>query len=101
MTDDLFWPTRICDVPESVRLLKDCQTMDSLLAAARLRSRKELLEQADLIYRLHWACVDARVMNMPAPLGLESGVVMERLHALFWLAGCDDMCGWDDVDGST
>lgn len=101
LTDDLFWPTHICDVPGSVQLLKDCTTMDSLLAAAKLRPRKELLEQADLIYRLHWACVDARMMNMPAPQGVEAGVVMERHRALFWLAGCDDMCGWDDVDLST
>ena len=101
LTDDLFWPNRICDVPGSVRLLKDCQTMETLLAAAKLRPRRELLDQADLIYRLHWACVDARVMGMPAPQGLEEGVVMERHRALFWLAGCDDMCGWDDVDLST
>ena len=101
LTDDLFWPNRICDVPGTVRLLKDCQTMEKLLAAARLRPRKELLEQADLIYRLHWACVDARVMGMPAPQGLEEGVVMERHRALFWLAGCDNMCPWDDVDLST
>ncbi len=101
LTDDLFWPNCICDVPGTVRLLKDCQTMEKLLTAARLRPRKELLEQADLIYRLHWACVDARVMGMPAPQGLEEGVVMERHRALFWLAGCDNMCPWDDVDLST
>ena len=101
LTDDLFWPTRICDVPGTVRLLKDCQTMEDLLAAAKLRPRKELLDQADLIYRLHWACVDARVMNMPAPQELEEGVVMERHRALFWLAGCDEMCPWDEVDLST
>lgn len=101
LTDDLFWPARICDVPGTVQLLKGCQTMEELLAAARLRPRKELLEQADLIYRLHWACVDARVMNLPAPQGLEEGVVMERHRALFWLAGCDGMCPWDDVDLST
>lgn len=101
LTDDLFWPTRICDVPGTVRLLKGCQTMEELRAAARLRPRAELLEQADLIYRLHWACVDARVMGMPAPQGLEEGVVMERHRALFWLAGCDEMCPWDDVDLST
>ena len=101
LTDDLFWPDRICDVPGSVRLMKDCQTMEALLAAAHLRPRAELLEQADLIYRLHWACVDARVMGMPAPQGLDAGVVMERHRALFWLAGCDEMCPWDDVDLST
>ena len=101
LTDDLFWPGRICDVPKSARLMREHPTMEELLAAAKLRPRKELLEQADLIYRLHWACVDARVMNMPAPRGLEEGVVMERHRALFWLAGCDEMCPWDDVDLST
>ena len=101
LTDDLFWPTRICDVPESARIMREHPTMEELAAAARLRPRKELLDQADLIYRLHWACVDARVMNMPAPQALEEGVVMERHRALFWLAGVDEMCGWDDVDLST
>lgn len=101
LTDDLFWPTRICDVPQSVRIMREYPTMEELTAVARLRSRGELLDQADLIYRLHWACVDARVMNMPAPQELEEGVVMERHRALFWLAGCDEMCPWDDVDLST
>ncbi len=101
LTDDLFWPVRICDVPESVRIMRERPTMEELLAAAALRPRRELLEQADLIYRLHWACVDARVMDMPAPQGLEPGVVMERHRALFWLAGMDELCGWDDVDLST
>lgn len=101
LTDDLFWPDRICDVPASARLMQNHPTMEALLAAAKLRPRKELLEQADLIYRLHWACVDARVMGMPAPRNLDAGVVMERHHSLFWLAGCDDMCDWDEVDLST
>ncbi len=101
LTDDLFWPTRICDVPQSVRMMREYPSMAELAAAARPRPRKELLDQADLIYRIHWACVDARVMNMPAPQELEEGVVMERHRALFWLAGCDGMCGWDDVDLST
>ena len=50
-TDDLFWPTRICDVPGTVRLLKDCQTMEDLLAAAKLRPRKELLDQAEAYHK--------------------------------------------------
>ena len=101
LTDDLFWPERICDVPACARMMRERPDMESLLAAASLRPRKVLLEQADLIYRLHWACVDARVMQMPAPQGVEEGVVMERHRALFWLAGCDGMCGWDEVDLST
>lgn len=101
LTDDLFWPGRICDVPAAARMMRERPSMEELKAAASLRSREELLAQADLIYRLDWACVDARVMKMPAPAGLEGGVVMERHRALFWLAGCGGMCGWDDVDLST
>lgn len=101
LTDDLFWPDRICDVPGSVRMMKKYPDMAALTAAAKLRPRSELLQQADLIYRLHWACVDARVMGMPAPQKVEPEVVMERHRALFWLAGCDEMCPWDDVDLST
>lgn len=101
LTGDLFWPDHICDVPASARIMQEYPDMAALRAAAKLRPRRELLEQADLIYRLHWACVDAQVMNMPAPQGVDAGVVMERHRALFWLAGCDDMCGWDDVDLST
>ena len=101
LTDDLFWPTHICDVPAAARMMRERPTMDELLAGARLRPREELLEQADLIYRLRWACEDARVMGMSAPQGLESGVAMERHRALFWLAGVDHMCPWDEVDLST
>ena len=43
LTDDLFWPDRICDVPASARLMQNHPTMEALLAAAKLRSRKELL----------------------------------------------------------
>ncbi len=101
LTDDLFWPDRICDVPDAVRMMNAYPSMEALTAAARLRSRKELLDEADLIYRIHWACVDARVMGLPAPQGLEEEVAMERHRALFWLAGCNDMCPWDEVDLST
>lgn len=101
LTDDLFWPDHICDVPGAVRMMRERHTMEDLLASAKLRPQKELLDQADLIYRLRWACEDARIMGMPAPQGVESGVAMERHRALFWLAGVDEMCGWDDVDLST
>lgn len=101
LTNDLFWPDHICDVPGSVRMMKKYPDMATLTAAAKLRPRSGLLQQADLIYCLHWTCVDAQVMGMPAPQKVESGVVMERHRALFWLAGCDNMCPWDDVDLST
>jgi hypothetical protein len=50
-----------------------------------LRTKKEILDQADLILRLNWACVSARVKNEQAPSGLNSSVVYERHYSLNWL----------------
>lgn len=101
LAKELPYPDKICDVPETSRILRPFESLDALEEAAVPRPYSELLDAADLIYRLDWACVDARVMGMPAPAGLDSGVVMERHHALFWLAGVDSRCPWDDVDLST
>lgn len=101
LAEELPHPDKICDVPETVRLLHPFETLDALEQGVSPRPYSELLDAADLIYRLDWACVDARVMGMPAPAGLDAGVVMERHHALFWLAGVDARCSWDDVDLST
>jgi len=101
LTEKLPYPDKICDVPETVRVLHPFDSLDALEQAVSPRPYGELLDAADLIYRLDWACVDARMMGMPAPAGIDAGVVVERHHALFWLAGVDSRCPWDDVDLST
>jgi hypothetical protein len=68
-----------------------------MVAAAKLRDVSEILDEADLIYRYHWACVDARV-NGSGPLqGLEESVVMERRAGLWWMLDIDGQDDWDDV----
>ena len=69
-------------------------------AAAKLRSIDEILDEADLIYRYDWACVDARVAGKPAPTGIDCEIVVERHHALNWLSGYQDRA-WDDVSTDT
>lgn len=101
LNEDLFWPDHICDVPASVQIMHQHPHLEDLVAAAKLRNRKEILDNADVSYLLHWACVDARISGLPAPQGLEEGVVMERHQVLFWLAGCDNCCDWDEIDLST
>ena len=101
LVSELPWPGKICDVPGTVRALQAFDSLDAMERGASLRSYGEVLDAADLIYRLDWACVDARVMGMQAPGGLDAGVVAERHRALFWLAGVDSRCAWDDVDLST
>lgn len=69
-------------------------------AKAVLRSADELLDQADLIYRYAWACVDARVRGAATPTGVDCDVVQERHYVLNWLIGYQGRA-WDDVSTDT
>ena len=66
---------------------------------AKLRSVNELLDEADLIYRYNWACVDARVNGRKLE-AIDCDVVVERHHALNWLIGYQGQA-WDDVSTDT
>lgn len=93
--DELAYPESICDVEKAVSVLVDRNT-DQFVEDSRLRDFSEILDQADLIYRYHWAVVSARLEGKSAPASLEKGVVMERHHALNWLIGYMNQ-EWDDV----
>ena len=80
------------------RTMREHDSIEKLLKGAKLRSVGELLDAADMIFRLDWACVDTRIHGLPAPAGMDGGVVMERHKALNWLICGDD---WDEVDIST
>jgi hypothetical protein len=92
-------PDRICDVRLAVSCLRE-NGRDGFLQKARLRTQGEILDAADLIYRYHWAVVDARINGREAPAGLDGGVVMERHYALNWLIGYMDE-EWDEISTDT
>ena len=73
----------------------------TFMAQAKLRDIASILDEADLIYRYHWACVDARLKQAPMPAGLNPSVVMERHAALNWLIDNDGQDDWDNPDVST
>jgi hypothetical protein len=97
--EELGQPTAICDVQRAVALMKE-RSAEQFLHDARLRSQAEILDQTDLIYRYHWAVVDAHINGKTSPAGLEPGVTMERHYALNWLVGYMDQA-WDDVSTDT
>ncbi|MGN6547434.1 MAG: DUF4272 domain-containing protein [Aureliella sp.] len=92
-------PDTICDVKQAVMIMQQ-NGRDGFMKMAKLRPQSEILDAADLIYRYHWAVVDARVNGREAPAGLDGGVVMERHYALNWLIGYMDQ-DWDDVSTDT
>ncbi len=93
-------PDRICDVGHSVSVLQRHEDFEAFLRASRMRSKQEIMDEADLIYRYDWACVDARIKNQEAPAALEAGVVYERHRSLNWLIRYMDQ-EWDHVTTDT
>jgi hypothetical protein len=97
--DTLDRPDRIVDVPRAATILKN-HTPEQFVQQAKVRPIGEILDQLDLIYRYHWAVVEARVKQQPAPANLEAGVVYERHYALNWLINYGS-ADWDDVETDT
>lgn len=98
--EELSRPDQICDVSFAVGLMID-RSAEEFIRDAKLRSFQEILDEADLIYRYDWACVDARVNNLKIPDWMECGVILERHRALNWLIGYPENADWDDVTTDT
>ena len=97
--DKLERPDKICDVALAVTIMQK-NGRDGFMKKAKLRSQSEILDAADLIYRYHWAIVDARIKGLEPPADLDGGIVMERHHALNWLIRYMNQ-EWDDVTTDT
>jgi hypothetical protein len=113
---ELVWPSEMCNVQQLAKILKPLKANPlKFIATAKLRSKKEILDAADLITRIHWAIRDAYIHNSSIPCSLDwssddsmvpvkkcaaSGVVEERYRALNWLIHFNN-ANWDGIDIST
>ncbi|MGX1827429.1 DUF4272 domain-containing protein [Paenibacillus taichungensis] len=97
---ELGAPVNLCNVGQDVGYLQQCDDVEAFVAGAQLRSKSEILDAADLIYRYNWVCVDNRVKEQSPPGGLNGGVAYERHRALNWLICYLDQ-DWDDVRTDT
>jgi len=92
-------PDQICDVEFGARTMTE-RTTPEFIEDSELRPITDILDQADLIYRYHWAVTNARIKGQQAPAALDPGVTKERHYALNWLIGYDEQA-WDDVTTDT
>jgi len=97
--DELKYPSEACDVATDVGFIVP-RNLEEFTNDAKLRSKKEILDQADLIYRLHWAVVDARIKSGEPPGNLHPSVAYERHYALNWLMNYMNQ-DWDDISTDT
>ena len=95
---DWNYPDNICDVGLMVRNITRFDSIKKICENTTLRSKKEILDKADLIYRMDWAAVDARIHRMSGPAGLDGGVVQARHKTLNWMIRFLDEEDWDKVD---
>lgn len=98
LVDALPFPDKICDCDAAIDAVASAVDFQEFLRKCQPRSLEELLDEDDLIYRYHWACVDARIHDQPAPAGLDESVVLERRSGLDWLLGLNTAQDWDAVE---
>jgi hypothetical protein len=99
----LDFPNEFCDLgninAEDYPVAKDKDPFEFINAVHDIRSKKEILDAADLYYRYNWACVDARI-NGKQIEAINPGIAYERQYALNWLINYMDQ-DWDDVTCDT
>ena len=99
----LDFPKDTCDCDFVMKTFSD-----DFSERVEMRATDEILQALDLIYRYHWACVNARVHGTKSA-GLDEEVVMERRGGLEWLCckgaendnPSDEYNAWDYPDLNT
>ena len=101
--NDLEFPDHLCDlnvIADSNYPIHDYENLqDYIKRPWKIRSKKEILDAADMYYRMNWACVDARINGRTIET-LNCGVVYERQYALNWLINYMNQ-DWDNITCDT
>ncbi|SDG60185.1 protein of unknown function [Fontibacillus panacisegetis] len=100
LLDTLDFPDGICDCDFAINTVSNCSSFAEFVDKTSMRSAEEILDEADKIYRMHWACVNHRIQGKEAPAGISESVVMERRRGLFWALGYRNE-EWDHISMDT
>ncbi len=94
---DMPYPDHPSDIQGLVRMIGAAENFDALLTLVKVRTNEEILDQADLIFRMDWACAEARLNRTDITGGLDYDVVVEQHKGLNWIIGAFDAENWDTV----
>lgn len=98
--DKLELPTEQVEIPEIVSRLPEFLTDPTeFIKNANVIPTTEILDQSDLIYRLHWATRNANLNNQPMPANLDLSIIMERHYAINWVTFYAEE--WDEISTDT
>lgn len=96
---ELGEPRELCDAGEIGKILWK-NDFNSLKEKAVPKSKKEILDKQDLIFRYNWACVDAYIHQQQLKT-INGEIVHEWHYALNWLTSAYGIKNWDDVQVHT
>lgn len=99
LIEKLPFPATLCDLQKTVGIIFE-NSREDLLQKSTVRGKDEILDLADLIYRMHWAIRNARVNDAEPPKDLNRSVVYERHYSLNWLINYMDE-DWDEISTDT
>lgn len=98
----LPYPAEMTDTTKQIPMINGCGNLAELMRNVKMRSLREILDETDLIFRMNWACVEARVKNDPSIRGdLFPDVVWEQHKGCNWLIGAYGADDWDTVNPHT
>ena len=100
LTESLGSPSEPRQVSEIDGILKKRGGIEQLVEKAALRPYSDILDEADLTMRAHWAVREAGRTEKRPPAGLNGSVLQERHHALNWLINFE-WSEWDEVGTPT
>ena len=100
--DDLPFPSEMTDTTDMIKLINSCPDLGEIMKLVKPRPLGEILDNADVCYRMHWACVEARIHKRPELCGgLSEDVVYEQHKGFLWLLGDEAAETWDDISADT
>lgn len=101
ISEDLSYPDKMSEYIEQARVIAACDNFDELMQKVNMRNPSKILDKADLLFRMDWACVDARLRGEIPSGNLNPDVVVEQHKGLNWLIGAFDAENWDKVKPHT
>ncbi|MGN0639601.1 MAG: DUF4272 domain-containing protein [Oscillospiraceae bacterium] len=101
ISEDLAYPDKMSEYIEQARTIAACDNFDELMQKVNMRNPSKILDKADLLFRMDWACVDARLRGEIPSGNLNPDVVVEQHKGINWLIGAFDAENWDKVNPHT
>ena len=99
LMENLPYPSDICNVKEVVAKIFT-PSREEFENSVNIKTKDEILEALDMTYRMHWACVNARIKNEEVGGQLNPSIIYERHYALNWLTNFEGL-NWDNVSTPT